>query len=91
MLCCKCSLLNGDSFIYSNMHSLTGNTGQVCLCPDYILVEESVKEEFTNELCKVMDQMYPVSLYTNNDGSGSVGKMISVQHAERVVGLLDST
>ena len=73
-------------FIYS-----TGNTGQMCVCPDYVLVEESVKEEFTNELCKAMDQMYPASTYSNNNAGGDVGKMISVQHAERVVNLLDST
>ena len=60
-------------FIYS-----TGNTGQMCVCPDYVLVEESVKEEFTNELCKAMDQMYPASTYSNNNAGGDVGKMISI-------------
>lgn len=46
-----------------------------------------MKEEFTQELSKAMDQMYPPSTYSNGD----VGKMISVQHAQRVVDLLDST
>mmetsp|Transcript_29790 Transcript_29790/g.63184 ORF Transcript_29790/g.63184 Transcript_29790/m.63184 type:complete len:613 (+) Transcript_29790:83-1921(+) len=67
---------------------ISANTGQMCICPDFCLVDESVKEEFTNELFKVMDRLYPVSTY--EDG-GDVGKMITVQHAERVVGLLDST
>ena len=68
---------------------VTANTGQMCICPDYVLVEESVKTEFINQLCSEMDQLYPVSSYTNGDCD--IGKMISVQHAERVVGLLDST
>ncbi len=55
-------------------------------------MEESVKEEFTNELFRSMDRMYPISSYSNGSGGrGDVGKMISVQHAERVVNLVDST
>lgn len=38
-----------------------------------------------------MDQMFPMSSYSNGNGGGDVGKMISVQHAERVVNLVDST
>mmetsp|Transcript_100 Transcript_100/g.212 ORF Transcript_100/g.212 Transcript_100/m.212 type:complete len:624 (-) Transcript_100:237-2108(-) len=70
---------------------IAANTGQMCICPDYVVVESSVKEEFTNELCKAMDEMFPTSSYSSNNGGGDVGKMISVQHAERVVNLLDST
>ena len=86
---------------------VTGNTGQMCICPDYVLVEDSIKEEFVNELCKAMDQMYPVSSYSNisvcsdhkdntpdkgsTSNTGDVGKMISTEHAERVVNMLDDT
>lgn len=57
-----------------------------------MLVEECVKEEFTYELFRAMDRMYPMSSYSNgSSGRGDVGKMISVQHAERVVNLVDST
>ena len=40
-----------------------------------------------------MDTLYPVSTYANNnDGKrGDLGKMITVQHAERVVSLVDDT
>ena len=80
---------------------ITANTGQMCICPDYVLVEESVRGEFVDALCKTMDEFYPVSSYSgNNDdsggggsngGRGDVGKMISVEHAERVVSMVDST
>jgi len=69
---------------------VTANTGQMCICPDYVLVEESIKTEFINQLCSEMDQLYPVSSYTNGV-FGDVGKMISVQQAERVIGLLDDS
>jgi hypothetical protein len=67
-----------------------------------VLVEEIVREEFVDKLCKDMDEYYPVSSYAD-DGAvggggigrgrrrGDVGRMISVRHAERVVGLVDST
>lgn len=80
---------------------ITGKVGQMCICPDFILVEECVQDEFVHELCMAMDEMYPISSYANdNDKSasvgrhkrfGDVGKMISIQHAKRVVSLLDST
>ncbi|KAL9189389.1 hypothetical protein ACHAXT_009064 [Thalassiosira profunda] len=71
---------------------ISGNAGQMCICPDYVLVEEAVKEEFVAELCSYMDQMYPVSSYASRDGGrGDVGRMISVEHARRVVGLVDFT
>jgi acyl-CoA reductase-like NAD-dependent aldehyde dehydrogenase len=84
---------------------ITGNTGQMCICPDFVFVEECVQDEFVHELCMAMDDMYPISSYANDDdddddGSasvgrhkrfGDIGKMISIQHAKRVVSLLDST
>ena len=71
---------------------ISANTGQMCICPDYVLVERCVKDEFVMELCKAMDQFYPVSSYsTTTSDRGDVGKMISVEHAERVVSMLDST
>lgn len=75
---------------------VSANTGQMCVCPDYCVVESSVKEEFVEALCKTMDEFYPVSSYSGdrngNSGSrGDVGKMISVEHAERVVSMVDST
>jgi len=79
------------------------NHALIVLSPYYqVLVEEIVREEFVDELCKAMDEYYPVSSYAD-DGAvggggigrgrrrGDVGRMISVRHAERVVGLVDST
>ena len=78
---------------------VTANAGQMCVCPDFVLVEECVREEFVGALCRAMEEFYPVKSYSNSsreDGSssrrrGDVGKMISVEHAERVVSMVDST
>mmetsp|Transcript_17110 Transcript_17110/g.32588 ORF Transcript_17110/g.32588 Transcript_17110/m.32588 type:complete len:595 (-) Transcript_17110:58-1842(-) len=77
---------------------ITGNAGQLCVSPDYILVEESVKQQFTNELFKALDKLYPLSTYSmpslEESGQtmyGDVGKMISVEYAQRVTDLIDST
>ncbi|EJK63538.1 hypothetical protein THAOC_15797 [Thalassiosira oceanica] len=73
---------------------VSGNAGQMCICPDYVLVDESIKDEFVAELASSLDEMYPVSSYAdgNHGGDGcDVGKMISVEHARRVVDMVDST
>lgn len=36
---------------------VTANTGQMCICPDYVLVNENIKAEFINQLCSEMDQL----------------------------------
>ena len=47
------------------------------LSPYYqVLVEEIVREEFVDELCKAMDEYYPVSSYADDGavGGGGIGR-----------------
>ncbi len=73
---------------------IAGNTGQLCVSPDYILVEESVKDRFLSLLFAALDRMYPVSSYSQKNPTtgrfGDVGTMISAEHAQRVVSLIDN-
>ena len=41
-----------------------------------VLVEEIVREEFVDELCKAMDEYYPVSSYADDGavGGGGIGR-----------------
>jgi len=54
-----------------------------------------VRENFVDDLCKAMDEVYPSS-YANDGlsgggrGRGDVEKMVLLQHAERVFTLIDS-
>jgi aldehyde dehydrogenase (NAD+) len=56
------------------------NSGQTCVAPDYVLVEEAVAEEFTrlvvDELATVRDRAQPTSVVNTN-------------HVARLEGLLD--
>jgi len=63
------------------------NTGQTCIAPDYIMVEESVHDEFCRELKSAIETMYgkcDASLRQNSD----YGRIISVGHAKRLAGLV---
>lgn len=60
------------------------NCGQMCVAPDYILVHESVKEKFVNELKQTIKQFYnPQSTNANN-----YGKIINEKQFNRLVGHL---
>lgn len=56
------------------------NSGQVCIAPDYVLVHESVREEFLVRL-----QASIASL-----GTASRGMIVNDRHAERIRGLFDA-
>ncbi|MCW8108000.1 aldehyde dehydrogenase family protein [Alteromonas ponticola] len=56
------------------------NAGQTCIAPDYILVEQSFKDELILALKKVLQQQYGDSPLTNDD----YGKIINQRHFERL-------
>lgn len=64
------------------------NAGQVCVAPDYALVNSSVERPFIEALGKAMNAMY------NADGKGFeksayLPRIINARHFERIKGLLD--
>lgn len=60
------------------------NTGQVCLTPDYLFVQESIKEEF---LMKVKEKL---RLFFGEDASQSesFGRIVNKGHFDRINGYL---
>jgi aldehyde dehydrogenase (NAD+) len=63
------------------------NNGQTCIAPDYVLVHESVKEEFVSELKRTVAEMF------DRDGRGpqfsaSYGRIVNEKHYERLSGYL---
>lgn len=60
------------------------NCGQTCVAPDYVLVEESVKDEFVKELIRWSKKMYGDAL-ENPD----YGRIVNRKHFERLRGLID--
>lgn len=61
------------------------NCGQTCVAPDYILVEESVKDEFVQEVVAQVKKQYGENPLENKD----FGKIINQKHFERLLGLID--
>lgn len=62
------------------------NCGQTCIAPDYVLVEESVHDEFVRLLIEEAAKMYGKSPLDN----ANYGKMINRKHFDRVLGLIDT-
>lgn len=60
------------------------NCGQTCVAPDYVLVEECVKDEFLKELIRWTKKMYGSAL-ENPD----YGRIVNRKHFERIRGLID--
>ncbi len=61
------------------------NCGQTCVAPDYIYVEESIKDEFIKAVKKEISRQYTDSPVSNRD----YGKIINEKHFNRLVGLID--
>lgn len=57
------------------------NAGQTCVAPDYVVVQDNVKDEFVQLLCHEVKKQYP-----NPD---FIGKIINEKHFERLIGLVD--
>ncbi|CCH53982.1 Aldehyde Dehydrogenase [Fibrisoma limi BUZ 3] len=64
------------------------NNGQTCIAPDYLLVQESVKEPFMNAFQQAVEAMYrpngqPV------EASDSYARIVNRRHFQRIRDLLD--
>lgn len=59
------------------------NAGQTCVAPDYVLVEESIKDQFLEKAYEKLDKMYP----TMDD----MGKIVSQAHLLRLKELLEAS
>ena len=63
------------------------NNGQTCIAPDYLYVEESVKDLLMAELKACIDSQY--SLNEEASGNGDYCQIVNRAHHSRVCGLLN--
>ncbi|MDQ2864314.1 MAG: aldehyde dehydrogenase family protein, partial [Bacteroidota bacterium] len=61
------------------------NAGQTCIAPDYVLVQESVKEKLLAELKKTIQSFYSEDAYKSYD----YGKIINESRFNKIAGYLD--
>lgn len=59
------------------------NAGQTCVAPDYVLVEESVKDRFIDELGKAITSFYG----SDPRASADYGRIVSPRHFDRLKSL----
>ena len=62
------------------------NTGQTCVAPDYILVDQSIERPFVDRLVANLKTFYGDDPKTSKD----YGKIVNDRHFGRLVGLLDA-
>ncbi|KII87702.1 hypothetical protein PLICRDRAFT_112150 [Plicaturopsis crispa FD-325 SS-3] len=63
------------------------NAGQLCVCPDYVLIQPEVQDKFIAALKEAHDTFYP----EGPAKSESMGRIINATHFKRVKTLLDNT
>ena len=61
------------------------NCGQTCVAPDYILVQEEVKDQLVKEIVRQIRRQYGKSPLENPD----YGRIVNEKHFNRVRGLID--
>jgi aldehyde dehydrogenase (NAD+) len=64
------------------------NCGQTCIAPDYILIHESIKDEFLMELKVAIQTMYDAK-YEGIEKSKDLARIINQKNFNRVKALLD--
>lgn len=60
------------------------NAGQTCIAPDYLLVQEDIKEALLHEMRVALDTFYGSNPMTSPD----YGRIINLNHFRRLAGLL---
>lgn len=63
------------------------NCGQTCVAPDYLLIEESIRDEFVELLKKEITAMYTANPLENE----AYGKIVNRRHFERLKGLINAS
>ena len=69
-----------DAFVWGKFL----NAGQTCVAPDYVLIDESIKEEFAQKLIDQIHKFYGVNPLDSSD----LGNLIDRNELERMLGLI---
>lgn len=63
----------------------TINAGQTCIAPDYVLVQEDVKQELVNCMKDTIRDFYG----DNSELSSDFGRIVNIRHFERIKSILE--
>nr|VWO99665.1 Probable 3-oxoacyl-[acyl-carrier-protein] reductase oxidoreductase (EC [Ganoderma boninense] len=62
-------------------------TGQICVCPEYILVPAHIQDAFVEAVKEVHNSFFP----DGPEKSDSLGRIVSEAHTRRIKNLIDNT
>jgi aldehyde dehydrogenase (NAD+) len=71
------------------LYGKINNAGQICVCPDYVLIPKDKQDEFIEYLKEYYEEFFPES--GGPLGSPSYGRIVSEGHFGRIKGLLERT
>ncbi|KAI1792769.1 NAD-dependent aldehyde dehydrogenase [Ganoderma leucocontextum] len=63
------------------------NSGQMCVCPEYVLVPHGTQDALITAMKEVYEEFYP----EGPKDSDSLARIVGVHHAKRIKSLLDNT
>ncbi|AFY70532.1 Aldehyde Dehydrogenase [Thalassoporum mexicanum PCC 7367] len=63
------------------------NAGQTCIAPDYVLVNQKIKDRLIQELTQVVKEFYPATPQESKD----YARIVSNDHCQHLHGLLEHT
>jgi len=78
--CIVCSDANIDIAVKRIVYGKMLNAGQTCVAPDYVLVDESIKEKFLSKLKQRITDLYGEDASQSED----FGRMVSRRHTQRI-------
>lgn len=64
----------------------TINAGQTCIAPDYVLVQEDVKQELVDYMKNTIRDFYG----DNSELSSDFGRIVNIRHFERIKSILEA-
>ncbi|SKC76329.1 aldehyde dehydrogenase [Maledivibacter halophilus] len=62
------------------------NAGQTCIAPDYVLIHESIHDEFLEELKKTIKEFYGNDVFL----SKSFGRIVNERHTKRIIAIIEN-
>lgn len=83
--CVVCADANIDIAVKRIVYGKMLNTGQTCVAPDYVLVHDSIKNEFLKKLTQRINTLYGTDPITSKD----FGRIVNVKHTKRISQFID--
>lgn len=83
--CIVCADANIEIAVKRILYGKMLNTGQTCVAPDYVLVHDSIKDEFLKQLTQRINSLYGAEPIKSKD----FGRIVNVKHTKRISQFID--